>query len=245
MIVLIIIHVIFLVYILVGMTVEPYQAMALINKVFFMSTDPPVFNPNDFEWSSLFRSDSHVILDEYKAYTLNHFVPSHCAINSHVAMCDPNHLWQTLYLRAYCIDTDLSKHFPLTMNLINRSPCTLAFFSILKPRAKLTSHVGPYKGVIRYHLGLIVPTDWTNCFINVAGQTLHWKEGLDLMFDDTFDHYVENNTDEMRVILFLDIKRDFGDKFINQLNDEFLKVIKSNDTLTDTISNINFFANHF
>ena len=34
-----------------------------------------------------------------------------------------------------------------------------AMISILSPRKHILDHRGPYKGVLRYHLGLIVPQD--------------------------------------------------------------------------------------
>jgi aspartyl/asparaginyl beta-hydroxylase (cupin superfamily) len=238
----IIVFIVFIIFIIIDMNFDTYGALVLINKVFFKCSDPAVLNPNQFEWVPSFRANWKSILAEYQSYTKDHSIPYHYAINEHVASCDLEHMWQTLYLRAYGVDTDLSQHFPLTMSLINSCPCTLAYFSVLKPRAKLAKHVGLYKGVIRYHLGLIIPTDWKKCFINVNGYTLYWGAGADMMFDDTFEHYVENNTDEMRVILFLDIKRDFRNNVVNQINDEFLQIIKTNDVLTDTVDNINSLA---
>lgn len=71
------------------------------------------------------------------------------------------------------------------------------------------------------------------------GKVLHWREGEDLMFDDMFLHYAENNTTQQRVVLFLDIKRDFKNIFINILNTLMLRFIESNDMLQDTIHNAN------
>ena len=70
-----------------------------------------------------------------------------------------------------------------------------------------TAHGDPAKGVIRYHLAFKVPRDRENCFIEVDGQRYHWKEGEGVVFDDVFDHWVRNDTDEYRVILFVDILR--------------------------------------
>ena len=220
-----------------------YSFVDIINRFFAKyCKDPPVLNPNDFLWSNNFRNNWTNIRDEYLSYANRYIIPAHKNINSIVSSCDKNNGWKTLYLRAYNKDTDMARYFPQTMNLINKCPCTLAFFSVLEPGAKLTPHVGIYKGVIRYHLGLIIPDDWQNCFINVNGNVLHWREGENIMFDDMFLHYVENNTSQPRVILFLDIKRDFHNVFINGLNSLFLKYIKSNDALKDTINNANSFA---
>ena len=41
-----------------------------------------------------------------------------------------------------------------------------------------------------------------------------WNEGKDVIFDDMYSHYVMNNTKTTRVVLFLDILKDFNNKFI-------------------------------
>ena len=221
-----------------------YRSSQWMNNFFeYFTNDPAVLNTKDFPWTSVFRENWKKIRDEYLQYIDHNKVPLHREINELVASCDTADGWKTLYLRAFCIDTEISKSFPETMNLINQSPCTLAFFSVLQPGAKLAPHIGLYKGVIRYHLGLIIPDQWDNCFINVDGTVLNWKEGNDLMFDDMFLHHVENNTDQPRVILFLDIKRDFHNVFINLINTVFLRFIKSNDALLDTVKNVNKFNN--
>ncbi len=47
---------------------------------------------------------------------------------------------------------------PRTAALMREIPgMTTAMFSILSPRKHILDHRGPYKGVLRYHLGLIVP----------------------------------------------------------------------------------------
>ena len=48
---------------------------------------------------------------------------------------------------------------PTTTSLILAwgTPISSAWFSILAPNATLTSHVGEYKGILRYHLAIEVP----------------------------------------------------------------------------------------
>jgi len=201
--------------------------------------DPAVFNTNEFEWTKKFRNNWKSIRNEYFEYTNKYSVPNYKDINAITASCDVNNGWKSLFLRIFGVDTDAAKLFPKTMKLINSCPCTLAFFSVFEPGTKLKPHVGVYKGVIRYHLPIIIPDDWHKCFINVNGQVLNWKEGEDLMFDDMFLHYAENNTKQQRVVLFLDIKRDFKNFFINIFNTLILGCIKSNDILQDTVSKAN------
>ena len=142
-------------------------------------------------------------------------------------------------MRIFNKDTELSKFFPLTSSLLEKAPCTLAFFSIFKPHTKLDPHVGVYKGVIRYHLPVSIPDQWDKCFINVKGRVLNWRVGKDLIFDDSFIHYAENNTDQERVVLFLDIKRDFKNPILNLINTIMLYFITGNDALTETVNKAN------
>ena len=84
---------------------------------------------------------------------------------------------------------------------------TTAMFSILSPRKHIEAHRGPYKGVLRYHLGLVVPREKERCRIRVGEDIRHWEEGRSLVFDDTYDHEVWNDTDDLRVVLFVDVIR--------------------------------------
>jgi aspartyl/asparaginyl beta-hydroxylase (cupin superfamily) len=97
---------------------------------------------------------------------------------------------------------------PETTRLLQRIPgMKSAMFSILAPRKYIPPHRGMYKGVLRYHLGLIVPGQVGNCRIRVGQDIRPWEEGKGLLFDDTNEHEVWNDTDSYRVILLLDIVR--------------------------------------
>ena len=82
-----------------------------------------------------------------------------------------------------------------------------AWFSILAPGYRIPPHQGPTNGIIRIHLGLIVPRDSANCRIRVAGEEFGWQEGKCVVFDDSYEHEVWNNTDEQRAVLFFDVDR--------------------------------------
>ena len=49
-----------------------------------------------------------------------------------------------------------------------------------------------------------------------------WKEGEGVLFDETYKHFVKNETKYTRVILFLDVVRPFDSYFLNTLNDIIL-----------------------
>jgi len=84
---------------------------------------------------------------------------------------------------------------------------TTAMFSILAPGKRIPPHVGPYKGVLRYHLALKVPEPADRCGITVHGVTQHWQEGKSLVFDDVWEHSAWNETDDTRVVMFVDFIR--------------------------------------
>ncbi|HEY2632351.1 MAG TPA: aspartyl/asparaginyl beta-hydroxylase domain-containing protein [Solirubrobacteraceae bacterium] len=117
--------------------------------------------------------------------------------------------WKTLFLYGYGFKAKLATELcPNTAALMEQIPgMTTAMFSILSPRKHILDHRGPYKGVLRYHLGLIVPEQATQCRIRVGDDLRHWEEGKSLVFDDTFNHEVWNDTDETRVVLFVDVLR--------------------------------------
>lgn len=117
--------------------------------------------------------------------------------------------WRTYFFYAY--GTRIQSNCtlcPETDNALQKIPGLItAFYSIFEPHTQLTEHRGPYKGVLRYHLALQVPKQSTECGIKVAAVTAHWQEGKSLLFDDTYLHTAWNNTDELRVVLFVDVEK--------------------------------------
>jgi len=100
-----------------------------------------------------------------------------------------------------------------------------AFFSILEPHQYVSPHWGYYKGFVRYHLGVVIPENNANqkCWLRVNvdradnarrdkklienGPKHYWENGRGVMFDDTNLHDAANDSDEVRVVLWLDVAR--------------------------------------
>lgn len=100
---------------------------------------------------------------------------------------------------------------PLLAGLLDDCPQVLsACFSYLAPRKHIPVHRGPFRGVMRFHLGLSMPRD--DC--SELGATL-WIDGIpyrldngdSLLWDDTYPHAVLNATDKVRIALLLDVWR--------------------------------------
>ena len=133
--------------------------------------------------------------------------------------------WKTFPLRMFGRNNikNLNKCPRLKQILESDKNITSAFFSIMEPGKLLPSHYGPFKGILRYHLGLLIPKG--NCFISVDDQIYDWVEGEGVLFDETYKHFVINDTDYHRIILFVDIKRPFRTYPLKKLNDMILKIM--------------------
>jgi ornithine lipid ester-linked acyl 2-hydroxylase len=129
--------------------------------------------------------------------------------------------WKTFFLYGYGFKSKLGVEMcPRTAALMEQIPgMRTAMFSILSPGKHILDHRGPYKGVLRYHLGLIVPAEKEACRIRVGDDFRHWEEGKSMVFDDTFNHEVWNDTEQTRVVLFVDVLRPlpFPESLINRL----------------------------
>jgi beta-hydroxylase len=84
---------------------------------------------------------------------------------------------------------------------------TTAMFSILSPGKHIEAHRGPYRGLLRYHLAVRIPEPAASAGISVGGEVRHWEEGRSLLFDDGYEHFAWNDTDGVRVVLFVDVIR--------------------------------------
>lgn len=117
--------------------------------------------------------------------------------------------WKSYFLYGYGYKMENNcKACPETTRILESIPGMFtAFFSVLAPGKHIPLHRGPYRGLLRCHLALIVPEPRQDCWIEVGGETSTWEEGRCIVFDDTYRHRVENNTGGRRVVLFIDIKR--------------------------------------
>lgn len=128
--------------------------------------------------------------------------------------------WRKFYLKWYgCQHKSAERLCPRSVALLNNIPSINgAMFSILPPGSQLSYHNDPFACSLRYHLGLMTPNS-DACFINVDGQTYSWRDGEGLLFDETYIHYVRNDTLQHRLILMCDLERpmNLGGRLINCL----------------------------
>jgi beta-hydroxylase len=107
---------------------------------------------------------------------------------------------------------------PKTVTLLESLPhVNGAMFALLPPGGKLNRHRDPFAGSLRYHLGLVCP-DSDECRIFVDGEPYSWRDGQDVLFDETFIHSAENKTDVTRIILFCDVERPLRTRWMTAVN---------------------------
>ena len=130
--------------------------------------------------------------------------------------------WKRFYVKWYGDPLPSAERLcPRTVALLKSIPTIKgAMFASLAPGGRLVRHRDPYAGSLRYHLGLVTPapTHPGECRIFVDGKPYTWREGGDVLFDETFLHYAENTTDQTRVILFCDVERPLRTRPMNALN---------------------------
>jgi len=96
---------------------------------------------------------------------------------------------------------------PRTAEALDKIPnLWQAFFSILDAGKSIPAHNGPYSGYLRYHLGLKVP-DEKPPSIRVKDTVYTWQEGESVLFDDSWNHEVMNEAEDIRAVLIVDVFR--------------------------------------
>ncbi len=127
--------------------------------------------------------------------------------------------WKRFYLKWYDKALPSAELLcPKTVELVNSIPNVKgAMFALLPGGSHLNPHRDPFAGSLRYHLGLSTPNS-DACRIFVDGEEYAWRDGEDVMFDETYVHWVKNETDMTRVILFCDIERPLTSPFMTRIN---------------------------
>jgi aspartyl/asparaginyl beta-hydroxylase (cupin superfamily) len=170
----------------------------------------PFLSTETFDWISPLEAEWKTIRSELDD-VLSHRddLPNFQDISIDQASITDDDGWKTYFFFAYGFRSAANcDRCPRTAALLESIPgLTTAFFSILSPGKRIPEHRGPWRGVLRYHLALKVPEPAAAAGIWVGGETAHWEEGRSLLFDDGFEHRAWNDTDGVRVVLFVDVIR--------------------------------------
>jgi beta-hydroxylase len=187
----------------------------------------PFLPMEQFEWAPALeerwpaiRRELDSVLDDWD------HLPNFQDISRDQASITDDDRWKTFFFYGFGFKAETNcARCPETTAALDQVPgLTTAFFSILAPHKDIPEHRGPWRGLLRYHLALRVPEPHDAAGISVGGEVAHWQEGKSLIFDDGYEHFAWNNTDGIRVVLFIDFVRPLRPPAA-QLNRALLKAI--------------------
>jgi beta-hydroxylase len=184
--------------------------------------NPCVYDNAVFPWAVEIEREWPAIRRELdRVLTRKDDLPGFHEISSDVATISQDRGWKTFMLAGYGFRSDANIALcPQTWRVCQNIPGLITvMFSILEPGKHLPAHRGPYNGVLRLHLGLIVPEPRSELGIRVGKDVYRWEEGKAVIFDDAYEHEAWNNTPHTRVVLFVDFLKPlrFPGRFVNWL----------------------------
>lgn len=199
----------------------------------------PVLDVRDFAWTQVLRSNWQAIRDEAIAVALRgEASPSLATISpDHRSIAEVDK-WRSFFLWGYGfpIEDNLAR-CPRTQQVVDAIPgLNTAFFSILAPGTHIPDHRGVTKGLITCHLGLVVPRDG-DVRMRVDDRIVRWSEGETLIFDDTYQHEVWNDTTGTRVVLLIQFERPLRNPG-RWIADLFLNVVRKSAFVQEARTNI-------
>ena len=181
--------------------------------------DQKYFDPYYFPVAKELEDNFPVIQAELKAILERYddFAPFQ-SISPDQTYISNDDKWRMFFFKAAGVNFGRNQDFaPETFKILNKHKDVIsAYISVLGPRKMLMPHEGPWSGILRMHLGVVIP-DTEKCTLVNGGEKYHWQEGKTVLFDDTYEHIAVNETDHIRAILFLDVMRPLPQpwKFIN------------------------------
>ena len=184
--------------------------------------NPPIYDRAVFPWvAEVERASPAIRAELMRVLTRKDELPGFHELSSDVATISTDRGWKTYLLCGYGFRSEANiAACPQTWAACQDIPGLItAMFSILEPGKHLPPHRGPYNGVLRLHLGLIVPEPRENLGLRVDRQVYRWREGEAILFDDAYEHEAWNRTTKTRVVLFVDFVKPLRQpaRFLNWL----------------------------
>ncbi len=177
------------------------QRASLVGTQPFLETD-------SFEWIRALEDAWPEIRAEYDAIHPES-IPNIQDISVLQRHLTTDNRWKTYFFYGYGFKAAANcRRCPVTAQMLESIPgMKTAFFSVLLPGKIIPPHRGPFRGLLRYHLAVKVPSPEDACAIRVGGIERNWREGKSLLFDDTYVHEAWNKASSERVVLFVDVMR--------------------------------------
>ncbi len=218
-----------------------------INCLFYLFSkvnNTPYLAVDDFPELNVIQDNWMAIRDEALTLNENNTIDDACHFNDYPYHSFYKKGWRKFGLKWYGTTLNSANRLcPTTVSIIESLPSVkAAMFTVLPAGKRLNSHRDPYAGSLRYQMGLDTPNS-NKCHIDVDGEKYNWKDGEAVLFDETYLHYIENNTEKDRLVLMLDIRRPVHFFFMNWLDSVFSYLVMgtaaSQNTEEDRVGLVN------
>jgi aspartyl/asparaginyl beta-hydroxylase (cupin superfamily) len=160
----------------------------------------PVYDQSEFAWASRLVNDFETIRQELLDFSAKLTLDAQGQ-----GLADRGH-WSVLYFyRAGRQVEATTRACPQTSEIVGSIPgageAGQTLLSVLGGGTHIQRHFAPTNVRLRCHLGVIVPD---GARIRIGEGKYQWREGQCLIFDDSFDHEVWNDSGDERVVLIMD-----------------------------------------
>ena len=176
----------------------------------------PFYQPAEFDWAQVLEREYPVIKKELVQVLRE----SGAGFKGYMSEANlRHHGWNTFnfffYGRKFEENCERCPETTRILESLPRFERDHIMFSSLNPHTRIPPHTGPMNGILRGHLGMVVPQ---GCYIRVGPDEHTWEEGKMLVFDDSFEHEVWNHSDFVRIVLFMNFWHPcFSDREIHVL----------------------------
>jgi ornithine lipid ester-linked acyl 2-hydroxylase len=208
--------------------------------MFFPERQKTFFDPSSFPWVEPIEAEWGVIRKELDALlTRRQEIPNFQDLSYAQKPLTEGDQWKTFWFYAFGEKAEENcARCPETVRVLQKIPgMKSAMFSILAPKKHIPEHRGLWKGVLRYHLGLIVPKPAGSSKIRVGEDVRFWEEGKSMIFDDSHPHEVWNDCDSHRVVLFVDVERPLAFPF-SVLNRAIIRIIARSSSVAGPMDRV-------
>lgn len=224
----------------------PYNTiMYLFSKV----PAKPILDVRDFPQLAPLREHWTVIRDEARALFEQDRIRRSERHNDLAFLAFYKRGWKRFHLKWYRDFLPSARALcPRTVELVEAIPeIKSAAFTLLPPGAELGKHRDPFAGSLRYHLGLITPNS-DACSIWIDGERYSWRDGEDVVFDETCVHWARNDTDRTRIIFFADVVRPLHTPVVRAFNrlvsNTLIRAMSSNNLEHERVGLLNRVSAH-
>ena len=198
----------------------------IVAYLFSAVPNRPMLDAGEFPELGWLQGSWETIRDEARALLADSHVRGADRYDDMIGNAFFRHGWRRFYVKWYGAPLpSAQKYCPKTVAILQQIPkLHAAMFSLIPPGGRLGRHRDAFAGSLRYHLGLITPNS-DLCRIYIDGQMYSWRDGQGVLFDETYIHWVENETDESRLVLFCDFERPLRSRLATAANHLMIRYV--------------------